>query len=289
MQICYTLLGDIMNTLEKIKIALDDMTKSEQKVAAHFLKHPEDFAFNTLGIMAEKINVSTTTVIRFCYKASFDGYKDFQQSVQENLNFFKTLPDKFKRTVDNADTALPFSRIINNTLYCIEKTFKNLSEEKINTAVKEIKKAHRVFCFGLKESYSLAHYTYTRLLTVRDNVFILSAGQSGEIESLLSLKENDICIFFLFHRYTRLSVKILEALKKQGIKVMLVTSAPYDEIEKNAEILFPCEVNIESIKNSYAVPITLIDCLCNSLAIETGEEALDYMKNCETLFKEFTF
>ncbi len=278
-----------MNMMERIKSALDDMTKSEQRIATHYFKYPEDFAFDTLHSVAEKIGTSTTSIIRFCTKAGFDGYKDFQDSVRATVKFGQTLPDKFKRTVSGAENTLPYSKLINNTFYCIENTFNNLSEEKINTAVKEIKKADRVFCFGLKESFALAHYTYTRLLTIRSNVFMLSAGNRGEIESLLSLKENDICIFFLFHRYTHLSVKILEALKKQGIKVLLVTSAPYDEIEKNAELIFPCEVNIDGIKNSYAAPITLIDTLCNSLVIESGDTALDYMKNCEVLFKEFTF
>jgi DNA-binding MurR/RpiR family transcriptional regulator len=239
--------------------------------------------------MADKIEVSTTTVIRFCYKAGFDGYKDFQESVKENLKFFKTLPDKFLRTVDNAEDNPHFRKTINNTVYCINKTFENISEEKIGDCVDLIKSANRVFCFGLKESYSLAHYTYTRLMSIRNDVFMLSAGSSGEIESLLSLKENDVCIFFLFHRYTRLSVKILEALKKFKIKVILITSPPVDEIEKNAQIVFDCHVNIDSLKNSYAAPITLIDCLCNSLAVKTGEKALGYMKDCETLFKDFTF
>ena len=278
-----------MNTAERIRGALDNMTKSEQKVAAHYFKAPEDFAFNTLGFMADKIEVSTTTVIRFCYKAGFDGYKDFQESVKENLKFFKTLPDKFLRTVDNAENNLHFGKTINNTVYCINKTFENISEEKIGTSVDLIKNANRVFCFGLKESYSLAHYNYTRLMSIRNDVFMLSAGSSGEIESLLSLKENDVCIFFLFHRYTRLSVKILEALKKFKIKVILITSPPSDEIEKNAQIVFDCHVNIDSLKNSYAAPITLIDCLCDSLAVKTGEKALGYMKDCETLFKDFTF
>jgi DNA-binding MurR/RpiR family transcriptional regulator len=126
-------------------------------------------------------------------------------------------------------------------------------------------------------------------MSIRNDVFMLSAGSSGEIESLLSLKENDVCIFFLFHRYTRLSVKILEALKKFKIKVILITSPPSDEIEKNAQIVFDCHVNIDSLKNSYAAPITLIDCLCDSLAVKTGEKALGYMTDCETLFKDFTF
>ena len=278
-----------MNLYEKIKLNLENMSKSEQKAAAHYFKSQEDFAFDTLNIVAEKIGISTTSVIRFCYKSGFDGYKEFQDSVRESIKFSKTLPDKFELTMDSANNQGAFSKIINNAFYCIEKTFNNLSESAVDNAVEEIKNANRVFCFGMKESYCLAHYTYTRLLTVRNNVFMLSAGQNGEIESLFNLNENDICIFFIFHRYTRLSVQILETLKKQRIKVVLITSSPMEEIEGCAKYLFDCKVNIEGIKNSYVAPITLVDTLSNLLVIKSGEKALKYMQNCESLFKEFTF
>ncbi|MBR6765744.1 MAG: MurR/RpiR family transcriptional regulator [Clostridia bacterium] len=278
-----------MNLSEAVRSALDSMTRSEYRVGTYFLTNPNDFAFETLDSIAERIGTSTTSVIRFCRRLGFLGYKPFQEEVRASFKYELTLPDKLERTAktDGYDTQL--SKNWRSAVNCIEQTFSSLSPSQINEAIHAIINASRVFCFGLKESFALAHYAYTRFLTVRDNVFLLTAGQSGEIESILSLGEGDACIFFLFHRYTRQSPEILKLLKKRGVTVILITSPPYDEIEANASVLLPCFVNIDGIKNSAAAPICVIDHLCNAVVVLSGEKALDHMKESEILFKEFTF
>ena len=84
----------------------------------------------------------------------------------------------------------------------------------INDAVSHISTAKRVFTFGMKESFALAHYAYTRLLTVRKNVCVLNAGYNGEIESILSMNKDDVCVAFVFHRYTKQALQVLDMLKK---------------------------------------------------------------------------
>ncbi|MBR5271578.1 MAG: MurR/RpiR family transcriptional regulator [Clostridia bacterium] len=278
-----------MKITETIKSNIHHMTKSEQKIAAYFLSNPNTFAFETLDNIAAKIDISTTSVIRFCRKLGFSGYKAFQDCVRTDFKYQLTLPEKFNRTVNSKTPNIQLPTTTQNAIRCINQTFEHINTEQISKAVNTIINAERVFCFGLKESFALAHYAYTRFLTIRSDVYILSAGQGGEIESVLSLKKNDVCIFFLFHRYTKPAPKILELLKKQGVTVILITSPPYDELEPNASILFSCCVDIKGIKNSAVAPICLIDHLCNSAIIANRDKTLNYMKKSEALFKEFIF
>ena len=278
-----------MNLQEKIKSNLSEMTKSERIVATYFLSNQNAFAFETLDSVAEKINISTTSVIRFCRRVGFSGYKDFQDSVRAGFKSNLTLPDKFSRAIETENHDIQFPQIAQNAINCIERTFAEASVGQIQAAIDAITNAKRVFCFGLKESYALAHYAYTRFLTVRSNVFMLSAGHSGEIESVLSLDKDDVCVFFLFHRYTKPAPKILEFLKQRGVTVILITSPPYEELEDNASILLPCYVDVNGIKNSSVAPVCLTDHLCNGVVVASGDKMLDYMKKSEELFKEFTF
>ncbi len=278
-----------MNITETIKSNLDIMTKSEHKIATYFLSNPNGFAFETLDDIAAKIGISTTSVIRFCRKIGFAGYKDFQDSVRTGFKSELTLPDKFNRAIGNESHHAQLVRSVRNAIGCIEKTFGDISESHIYDTANSIINAKRVFCFGLKESFALAHYAYTRFLTVRSDVFLLSAGHSGEIESVLSLGKGDVCICFLFRRYTKPAPQIVRVLKKQGVKVILITSPPYDELEGDADIFLPCHVDINGIKNSAVAPICLTDHLCNSIVAASGDKTLDYMKKSEELFKEFTF
>jgi len=278
-----------MNITEKIKSNIDIMTKSEYTVAAYFLENSDDFAFETLDAIASKINVSTTSVLRFCRKNGFAGYKALQDEVRGGFKYQLTLPDKFRLAAksDKGDSVL--SRTVHSAVDALDKTFASIPEERIYDGADAIIKAKRVFCFGMRESCALAHYAYTRFLTVRDNVFMLSASHDGEIESLLSIGKGDVCIFYLFHRYTRQSPLILSQIKKQGASTVLITNPPYEEIAPDADILLPCCVDIGGIKNSSVAPVCLTDCLCNAVVAKSGAETLEYMKKSESLFKNFTF
>ena len=277
-----------MSIVETINSLFSEMTKSEKKIASHFMENTNTFAFETLDGIAEKIGTSTTSVIRFCRRLGFSGYKPLQSEVRARVKSTLPLPAKLERVAVNNGEDIGHRKILQNVIDCIDKTFEDVSEEMICSAANIISEAKRVFCFGLKESFALAHYAYTRFLTIRSNVFMLSAVQGGEIESILSLGNDDACIFFLFHRYTNPAPKILELLKKQGVKVILVTSPPFETIEENADILFSCNVDINGIKNSAAAPICIVDCLCNSLA-SYDEKTLEYLNKSEELFKEFIF
>ena len=277
-----------MNVTEKINSVIHEMTKSEMKIASFFSDNVNTFAFETLDDIAEKIGTSTTSVIRFCRKIGFSGYKEFQDAVIQDVKANLTLIDKIERVKEHKSDDMQHLQIVRNVMGCIEQTFRDLPSEAIDDASALIADAKRVFCFGMKESYALAHYAYTRFLTIRSDVFMLSVGQGGEIESILSLGEGDVCIFFLFHRYTNPAPRILEVLKQQGVAVVLVTSPPYDRVEENAIILLPCNVDINGIKNSAAAPICLIDCICNCIAADS-EKTLDYLKKSEEIFKKFIF
>lgn len=278
-----------MNITEIIKSNTAKMTKSERTVATYFLENPNQFAFETLDSIAEKIKLSTTSVLRFCRKNGFDGYKAFQDEVRKGYKYQFTLPDKLKIASMSEDSNSQFSQYVINAIACIENTFRNLPENSMLHAAEEIVKADRVFCFGLKESFALAHYAYTRFLTVRNDVYLSSAYQNGEIESLLSLRKGDTCVFYLFHRYTKQAPQILKAIKNQGVSVILITSPPFNEVKEDATILLPCDVDINGIKNSSASPVCITDCLCNLVVSKSGRQTLDYMKQSEILFENFTF
>ena len=272
-----------MNIVEIIKDSLDDMTRSERQVASYYLAQPNDFAFCTLDAIAGKIDTSTTSVLRFSRRIGFKGYKDFQQAVQAQISIQPQLPDKFRRSLDTGRNLL--LQKVARDVQCIQETFAGMDEEQISRALTLLSEAKRVFTFGSRESYALAHYAYTRLLSVRPDVSVLQAA-SGQIESVLSLGEGDVCVVFLFHRYTRQTVKLLELLKQQRVSVILVTDPPYEDIAKNAEVLLPCLVDCCGIKNTAVAPVVLMDYLCDAVAAKLGDRSLEYMKNAEALFRQ---
>ena len=68
-----------MNVVEQIRLELESMTKSERQVASYYLGHLNDFTFHTLDQVAASAGTSTTSVIRFCRRLGYSGYKALQE------------------------------------------------------------------------------------------------------------------------------------------------------------------------------------------------------------------
>ena len=272
-----------MTLMELIKGAMGEMTRSERQVAAYYFGHAGDFAFFTLDKMANSVQTSTTSVLRFCRRLGYAGYKDFQQAVRQELHRQPDLLDKLHRTQSSDDL---LNKTVGNDLACIQNTFADIAYERLVDTVRLLGNARRVYTFGMKESYALAHYACTRFGAVRDQVQLLGAGMNGEVETLLDITPADVCLVFLFHRYTKQTLHILESLKKRGVPVVLVTAAPYDQVEAFATVLLPCRVDADGIKNTAVAPVCLADYLCNALAVESGDAAAQRMQQLEKLYKE---
>lgn len=277
-------MGAIMEISGLINGMLSEMTKSEYKVAIFCLNNARAIAFDTLEETAMKIQTSTTSVIRFCRRLGFAGYKELQDRVRLELKMQPSLPDKYERAVSDTSEDLLTDRICRATAYCVEKTFSSISPDLLAKAVEKIASARRVFTFGMRESLALSHYAYTRLLSVRRDVNMLSAAYNGESEALLSLTGDDVCIVFLFHRYTSAALRVLEIIKECGAAVILVSAPPYDKALTEGCLLLSCHTDISGIKNSFVAPSAIADYLCNATALALGDEAVEYMRESEKIF-----
>ena len=260
------------------------MTRSEKQVASFFLGHLNSFAFSTLDSLASQIGTSTTSVIRFCRKIGFTGFKGFQDALRGEIMCQPSLPVKFERTMKEFIGDDLLAQTLQQDIHCLEKTFLEMPPSILADAVQRLCNARRVFTFGLKESMALAHYAFTRFMTVRDDVFILGAN-NGCVEAIHSLSPDDICILFLFHRYTRETLRLLPLIKNTNVQILLITNPPYENISTYADLILPCYMDAHGIKNTSIAPICLLDYLCNAVALQKGEDAIARMKQLEKLIQ----
>lgn len=273
-----------MNVIETINREYAKMTKSEKALAAYLLSHKSEFENDSITELAARNQVSTPTLIRFARRLGFTGFRDFRKALLESSPIKSTLVNKFESIAHSSENKI-MKDTVQQAFSCIEETFSRLDDETSEKAVSLLQTARRVYTFGMKESYALAHYAYTRLYTVRDDTFLLNIS-NGDLESLLDLRPDDTCLVFLFHRYTKRALDILALLKKIGVHVILVTNDPTDRVNPFAEVVIPCIVSGTGIKNSSIAPICLLDYLCNVLATTDSPKTLERLKHIEGLLKE---
>ena len=88
----------------KIGKQVNQMTKSQKKVANYLLFNMDKLLFFTADELAKAANVSTATVVRFARELDFEGYTDMQKAARLRFHDREEEPEDLpsparKRTV----------------------------------------------------------------------------------------------------------------------------------------------------------------------------------------------
>ena len=182
----------------KIREKYDSLTHSQKQVAEYFNSYSDDVVFCTLEDLASRINVSTTTIIRFARALGYSGFSDMQNDARRDMQHKASLPERLDHTVvcSPEDSLLQetFSLDIEN----IRQTLSAQKTEDLRQAIQLIAGAGTVYIMGMRNSFALAHYMASRLGEMKQNVrFIQSSGMIYP-EEIVGASERDVCIAYVF-------------------------------------------------------------------------------------------
>ena len=132
--------------LSLIETSLADLSKSERKVAEYVLKNSSKTIEQHIANLSEATGVSEPTIIRFCRRLGFSGFKDFK------LRLAQTLPQQNQRLlvdINPDDTPLRIShKIIDGAISSLQKTRESIDMVALNAAVLALQKAKRIEFYG---------------------------------------------------------------------------------------------------------------------------------------------
>ncbi|EST11343.1 MurR/RpiR family transcriptional regulator [Sporolactobacillus laevolacticus] len=263
----------------------NQFTSSQKKVANYILDHLETVAFSTLEELALKIDTSTTTVIRFTKVLGYKGYSEMQKDIQNGIKNKDTLPHRVSEIGDIPSNQLLRS-VFNNEINNIQKTLAAQSEDDLDEVIKLIIDAKNVYIIGMRSSFSLAFYTASRLGQIKGHTHLVQSSGMTFPEEISGAKSGDICIVFLFPRYSKTTSTLVSSLKESGVKIILFTSLNYSILKGYGDIIIPCAVSEVTYKNSFAAPICIIDYIVAAVLQNNRDEAIQLLDKTERLLSQ---
>ena len=271
----------MVEILQKITDVFDNLTPSQKTVANFVIENINNIAFITLEDLAQKIGVSTTTVIRFARMLGYSGYSDMQMDIQKHIKEKVSLPERLNDVAHSTKCNQLLVDTFNNN-----ETLVNLSEEDLEEAISTIISGKTIYILGQRSSFALSHYMASRLAQIKKNVRLIQAVGMIYPEEIVGAEAGDVCIAYMFPRYSKMVANILLWLKKNGVKIILFTSPGYSDIETYGDIILPCNVKGISFKNSFVAPMCLSDYLVASIAFEDYTNAMDILSKTEDILSQ---
>ncbi|MDD4083685.1 MAG: MurR/RpiR family transcriptional regulator [Sphaerochaetaceae bacterium] len=275
-----------MKTVTELIAENFDMLTNSHKKVAKFIQHNLNLcAFKTLEEIAKQINVSTTTVIRFSRALGFAGFSDLQRNIQNNIQIKESLPDRLLNITNECPNEVfkqSFLRDIEN----IQITMNSQNDKNLKSVINCISDAKNVFILGMRSAFSVAFYMASRLGEIKANIHLIQSVGLLYPEEIVNAEKGDACIAYLFPRYSKQTTAMISWLKKQGVKIILITSMDNSLVASYGDFILPCAVKSLYYKNSYAGPMCLTNYLVTSMTLCNKEEAKKLLIKTEEILQQ---
>ena len=277
----------MLNIIERIQKNEHHLSATHRKIGNYILAQYSSVAFCTLSDLAEKIGVSTTSIIRFSREIGYSGYSEMQGDIQKNVIEKVALPKRFKTHPVKGNHK--FISTLQNDISNLEQTIKIMPAETLETVVQAILSADTVYIIGLRTSFSLAHLFSIMLGQIRCNVRLIQGVGDTFPEEIMNIRPGDLCIGFVFPRYFSTTINVLKAVRNAGAAVAIISNQSFLPVKQYADYILPCYIDGIAYKDSFVAPLSLINYLTMEVAARERVTSYENLQKVERLFNEISY
>ena len=276
-----------MNILDKLIKNSQDLSSKQQVVAKYILDNWEKAPFESAMVIAKKLNMSQSSVIRTIKALGFEGVPQFQHALSDYIQRRLSTTDRVDLSapmdgngIENA-VGITFSQAEEN----IRSALQNLALDDVRQLVSLIEKANRIYVIGMRSSASVAHFLGFNLNLLYHNTTILRSDDEL-FETLRGMTSNDIVIAFSFSRYSKNTIEAARYAQRFHGKIIGVTDSLSSPLAGLCDILFVLPVISHHFTNSFAAVITFCDVILRALLLTDRASHKEKFKSLEADFKK---
>ena len=274
--------------LRRIREKSDGFSKSQRIIAEYITSSSEKAAYMTAARLSQKTGVSESTVVRFATELGFDGYPDFQKSLQGAVKTQLTSVQRMELACEKIGSRNVLESILKSDMGFIEKTLEAIDKSQFEKAAAAISSANKIYITGIRSAAALAEFAGFYLHLIFDNVqLIKSTGGDDLFEQILNVGKGDVIIGISFPRYSKNTIKALKYAKANGATVIGITDSKSSPVVAEAELCLIAESDATSFVDSLAAPFSVINALIVAVGMSNREKMQKNLEKLERIWDEY--
>lgn len=277
---------EVVTLRETIISNFSGLTKKQKEVARFVLDNEYLVAFASVAEVAQKVGVSTATVVRFCQTLGYKGYPHLQAAIRQTFPRFTTRAQRLE-----ARLAFPLpesdllARVCATDIENIKHTMELVDTETFKAAVTEICRATGVLVLGEGLSASPALFFAQSLKVMGFPVLVVTAGGEPLSLELSALRPSDLLVGISFWRYFRETVEAMSWAKEIGTKRIVITDSEVSPLAQQADYVFVASVNGVAHSSSPIAFISLINAFVAVLSFRRPQQTLAALRKVDAARK----
>ena len=126
------------NLLGEIQNRMSDFSKSQKLISNYILENYDKAAYMTASKLGATVKVSESTVVRYAIELGFDGYPEFQHSLQEIVRTKLTSFQRMEVTNSLIGDGDALTKVLMSDIDKIKRTVEDIDHEAFEAAVNSI-------------------------------------------------------------------------------------------------------------------------------------------------------
>ncbi len=241
------------------------LPKRLKQAAGFVFHHPDEVAFGTAALIAERADVQPSTLVRLAQALGYTGFSEMQQVFRARLK--EGLPDYHKRLEalkaagPNAHASVLLSGFTEAAIVSIERLRTTLEPERLDAAVDLLAKADTIYLLAARRVFPLTAYLAYAFAKMGVRCQLIDhIGQLGA-EQLAGARQNDAVLAISFTPYAPSTVDLVAAASKAGVPVLSITDSAFSPLVLSSTVwLEVAEADygaFRSLSASFTVAMTL--------------------------------
>ena len=278
-----------MDELQEFRRRLENhlprLTKSERRIAEHLLTNYEQAAFLSAAELAQLLNVSEATVVRFARAVGYRGFPELRRVLQHVFRAQVTPATRLQHKLADLKTGHKpiFAQIVEMEQQYLNEALHSLEPAELDRAIKIIASAKRLFVRGGGPSAILANLFELRMR--RFGTLTISITESGRdlAEKLQLMQPRDVVLVTGFHRVGAEIVATIDHAHKVGCRTILLTDTLGSSFRDKVDVILSARRGPVSNFHSLTVPMAILNALILGVALSKPKASLGALDRFQEL------
>jgi RpiR family carbohydrate utilization transcriptional regulator len=273
--------------LDSIRTQIEQLSKSEKKVARAVLSDPNLAIAGNITALAKNADVSEPTVVRFCRALGYDGWQEFKLKLAQGLALAMPNLDESPAQDDLAIDLV--SKICSRSINTLLDLRNSLDAEAIQRALDVLAASNKIEFYGQGTSGIVAADAQHKFFRSGVPTVAYSDPHIHNIAASL-LKKGDVVVAISQRGNSPALLRSVQLARNMHADVIALSPSgtPLAEL---ATVLVPIDLSVNTDPytpiSARLAHLVVIDILAVGLAIKRGPEFRNKMQNAQKALQKY--
>ena len=264
-----------------------EFSKSQRAIARYITENYDKAAFMTAARLAEKTEVSESTVVRFAQELGYGSYPEMRRALADVVRGRLTSVQRIQAAHEMMGSGDIIKHVLTSDIEQIKMTLEELSSVEFDRAVNAIVKAKNIYICGLRSSSALSHFLGFYLNMLFENVKVVGEYSSLEVfEQIMHISHEDVFVAMSFPRYSNMTIREMRYAREKGATVIGITDSSSSPVTRYADIALLARSDMASFIDTLVAPLSVVNALIVAVSNHTDSNATDRFEKLESIWNE---